>query len=218
VYKRQANPAGIAGYEAKGGYRALVTALSMRSDDVLDLINRSGLRGRGGAGFPTGTKAQAASASCVRCMRYVVCNADEGEPGTFKDRVLMEQDPHSLIEGMLIAAYAVGAAYGYIYIRGEYFNAIEKTNAAILAARDAGYLGKNIKGTAFSFDLEVMRGAGSYLCGEELTLIESLEGKRGYPRIKPPFPAEKGLWGQPTIVINVENLYNLVVMVKEGPD
>ncbi len=207
-----------ADYKVAPVYQSFEKALHMAPEAILEMIEQSGLRGRGGAGFPTGIKAQATSSSVAACMRFVVCNADEGEPGTFKDRVLMEQDPHLLIEGLLIAAFAVGAQYGYIYIRGEYFTAIEKVKAALAAARAANYIGVDIQGTEFSFDLEVMIGAGSYLCGEELTLLESLEGKRGYPRIKPPFPAEKGLWGQPTLVNNVETLANLSVLLDVGTE
>jgi NADH-quinone oxidoreductase subunit F len=213
-----ADPCNIQEYLEDGGYGAFEKLLGTPPSAILEMIAASGLRGRGGAGFPTGTKAQAASSSQAPCIRFVVCNADEGEPGTFKDRVLMESDPHSVVEGMLIAALAVGAERGYFYIRGEYYQSIEHINTALKAAREAGLLGKNILGSDFSFDAEVLSGAGSYLCGEELTLLESLEGKRGYPRIKPPFPAEKGLWDQPTLVNNVETLANLPLIVSEGPE
>jgi NADH-quinone oxidoreductase subunit F len=212
------NPYSISDFLASGGYAAFVKALQTESSVLLDTILASGLKGRGGAGFPSGTKAQAAATGFAPCMRYVVCNADEGEPGTFKDRILMEQDPHSVLEGVLIAAKAVQAGHAYIYIRGEYFDAIDKMTKAVQAARSENYIGKNIRGSGFDIEVEVMRGAGSYLCGEELTLLESLEGKRGYPRIKPPFPAEKGLWGQPTLVNNVETLANLPLIIEKGPE
>jgi NADH:ubiquinone oxidoreductase subunit F (NADH-binding) len=212
------NPNSIDDYLNAGGYLAFQKALSLSGENVLEQIANSGLRGRGGAGFPTGIKAKAVYNVRSSELKYVVCNADEGEPGTFKDRFILEHDPHSLIEGVLIAAWAVGAKKGFIYIRGEYFEAIEKVRAAIFSATEKGFVGENIKGSGFSFHLEVMPGAGSYLCGEELTLLESLEGKRGYPRIKPPYPAEKGLWGNPTLVNNVETLANLPIIINEGAE
>ncbi|RLE35810.1 NADP oxidoreductase, partial [Candidatus Acetothermia bacterium] len=150
--------------------------------------------------------------------RYLLCNADEGEPGTFKDRLIMEGDPHRLIEGMILAGYAIGAEKGYIYIRGEYTDPIERMGRAIVAAREAGFLGEGILGSSISFDIEVKRGAGSYVCGEETAMIESIEGKRGYPRLKPPYPGSSGLWGKPTVVNNVETLANVPPIVNRGAD
>jgi NADH:ubiquinone oxidoreductase subunit F (NADH-binding) len=149
-------------------------------------------------------------------QKYIVCNADEGEPGTFKDRVIMEQDPHVLIEGLIIAAFAIGATKGYIYVRGEYTKSIEMLRTALQQAKEKGFLGKNILNSGFDFEIEIKLGAGSYLCGEELTLLESLEGKRGYPRIKPPFPAEKGLFGMPTLINNVETLTHIPYIIQHG--
>jgi NADP-reducing hydrogenase subunit HndC len=199
-----------------GGYEALKSTLAESPSHLLEIIEKCGLKGRGGAGFPTGIKAQTTSQSEAICLKYIVCNADEGEPGTFKDRFIMENDPHLLIEGIIMAAYAVGASKGYIYIRGEYYKSIDLIEKSIFQAKEKGFLGQNIAGSDFSLDIELVIGAGSYLCGEELTLLESLEGKRGYPRIKPPFPAEKGLWQQPTLVNNVETLANLPVVIRTG--
>ena len=211
------DPENIDDYLKAGGYEGLRKALSMRPAEVIDELLEAGLRGRGGAGFSTGMKQRFTSESCLRCpQRYVVVNADEGEPGTFKDRVIMEQDPHLYLEGTIIAAWAIQATKGYIYIRGEYTDSIKKTKKAIEDAYERGYLGKNIMGTEFSFDVEIRLGAGSYLCGEELTMLESLEGKRGTPRIKPPFPAEKGLFGMPTLVNNVETLANAPLILSRG--
>ncbi|WP_372677219.1 NADH-quinone oxidoreductase subunit NuoF [Desulfosarcina sp.] len=213
------DPASIQDYMDRGGYDALKKALQTPSDQVVHDITQSGLRGRGGAGFSTGLKKKYTSqASCVllECMRYIVCNADEGEPGTFKDRIIMEGDPHLLVEGMVIAAYAVGAERGYIYIRGEYHQSITMIRSALVQARRHGFLGNNILGSGFSLDIEVKLGAGSYLCGEELTLLESLEGRRGYPRVKPPFPAESGLFGKPTLINNVETLSHIPAIVING--
>lgn len=210
------NPLDMDAVIRHGGYEVFKSVLKQTPEDLQKAIEKSGLKGRGGAGFPTGFKVQATSDAEAICLKYVVCNADEGEPGTYKDRIIMEQTPHQVIEGMLIAAKTIGAIWGYIYIRGEYYEAIEKMQLAISQAEAANLLGNNILGTDFSFKLEIMLGAGSYLCGEELTLLESLEGKRGYPRIKPPFPAEKGLWGQPTLVNNVETLANLPIMFEMG--
>jgi NADH:ubiquinone oxidoreductase subunit F (NADH-binding) len=202
-----------------GGYEALKKALQTPSEEVVHAMIQSGLRGRGGAGFSTGLKKKYTSqAACVllQCMRTMVCNADEGEPGTFKDRIIMEGDPHLLVEGMVIAAYAVGAEHGFIYIRGEYGRSIERVRNALAQARAHGFLGNGILGSGFSMDIEIKLGAGSYLCGEELTLLESLEGKRGYPRIKPPFPAESGLFGMPTLINNVETLSHIPAIVTNG--
>ena len=210
------DPLIIKAYIETGGYKALTKALSGTPEKIVEEVMSSGLRGRGGAGFPTGVKKQTTAGKKAGTTSYVVCNADEGEPGTFKDRVIMESDPHVIVEGMIIAAFGIGAEKGFIYIRGEYYDSIEKLQNAISQAYESGYLGSNILGSGFSFDLEIRPGAGSYLCGEELTLLESLEGKRGYPRIKPPFPAEKGLWGKPTLVNNVETLANLPGIIEHG--
>jgi NADH:ubiquinone oxidoreductase subunit F (NADH-binding) len=215
------NPENIDDYIAAGGYNALKQALQMPAEKIVYELIQSGLRGRGGAGFSTGMKKKFTSeASCVllECMRYIVCNADEGEPGTFKDRVIMEGDPHLLIEGMMIAAYAVGAQKGYIYIRGEYHKSIDMIRKALGQAKAHGFLGDNILGFGYSLDIEVKLGGGSYLCGEEFTLLESIEGKRGYPRIKPPYPAEKGLFGMPTLINNVETLSHIPAIILNGAD
>jgi len=210
------NPESIDEYINADGYQALRKALRSTPSGIYDEIIDSGLRGRGGAGFPTGTKEKTTALICADCEKYVVCNADEGEPGTFKDRVIMETDPHSLIEGMIIAGFSINASYGYIYIRGEYSLSITRVQKAIDQAREKKFLGENILGSGYSFDIEIRRGAGSYLCGEELTLLESLEGKRGYPRIKPPYPAERGLWGKPTLINNVETLANFAPIILNG--
>ncbi|HJO93873.1 MAG TPA: NADH-quinone oxidoreductase subunit NuoF [Victivallales bacterium] len=221
------DPENINDYKTAGGYEALQSALQLKPSDIIEELASSNfiganLKGRGGAGFSTGLKMKFTSSYAENETDenrnvYLVCNADEGEPGTFKDRVIMENDPHLLIEGMLITAYSIGATKGYLYIRGEYFLSIQRIKKAVSDAYDNGYLGKNIYGSGFSFDIEVRLGAGSYLCGEELTLLESLEGKRGYPRIKPPFPAEKGLFNRPTLVNNVETLANIPAIIKNGP-
>ncbi|MBU1049251.1 NADH-quinone oxidoreductase subunit NuoF, partial [Candidatus Bipolaricaulota bacterium] len=180
---------------------------------VIDIVKASGLRGRGGAGFPTGLKW---SFTAAGEQKYIICNADEGEPGTFKDRLILEGDPHRLIEGMMIAGYAVGASKGYIYVRGEYALSIERLQQAIHTAREAGLLGGHILESEFTFDIEVKKGAGAYICGEETSLIESIEGKRGYPRLKPPYPGAKGLWSKPTVVNNVETLANVPPILLHG--
>ena len=210
------NPDSIEDYINSGGYKALAKAVFGTPEQVIAEVTASGLRGRGGAGFPTGSKKQATADQGSESSVYIVCNADEGEPGTFKDRVIIESNPHLLIEGMIIAAYAIGAGKGYIYIRGEYYTSLSRLQKAISQAYKRGYLGENLLGSGYSLDIEVKPGAGSYLCGEELTLLESLEGKRGYPRIKPPFPAERGLWGKPTLVNNVETLANLPGIIQHG--
>ncbi len=211
------NPESIDDYLASGGYKGLEKALGMDAFSIIDLMVEAGLRGRGGAGFSSGMKQRFTSKGCQECPeRYVVVNADEGEPGTFKDRVIMEQDPHLYLEGTIIAAYAIRATKAYIYIRGEYHDSIRRTDKAIKDAYAKGFLGKNILNSGFDLDVEIRLGAGSYLCGEELTMLESLEGKRGNPRIKPPFPAEKGLFGMPTLVNNVETLANVPDIVLNG--
>ena len=215
------DPEHLPEYEANGGIEAMRRGLLMEPEKIIDELTVANLRGRGGAGFPTGVKERYTRQSehpQVGVPSYIVCNADEGGPGTFKDRVIMEQDPFLLLEGIIIAAYAIGASKGYIYIRGEYYLSIERVEKAIEAYYEKGYLGKNILGSDFSLDLLVKRGAGSYLCGEELTLLESLEGKRGYPRIKPPFPAEKGLWGIPTLINNVETFAHIPFIIEKGAD
>lgn len=203
-------------YRQHEGYKALEKALkTMHPDDVLEEVKKSGLRGRGGAGFPTGMK-WSFLAKPEGVPRYLVCNADESEPGTFKDRYLMERIPHILIEGMIISSYALGAKTSYIYVRGEYYYIIKILQKAIKEAYAAGLLGKNILGSGYDLDLYVHPGAGAYICGEETALLESLEGKRGNPRIKPPFPAVAGLWGCPTVVNNVETIADVVPIINEG--
>ncbi len=202
---------------AVGAYEAMAKIVKERisPDGVIDIVKASGLRGRGGAGFPTGLKW---SFTAKGEQVYIVCNADEGEPGTFKDRLILEGDPHRLIEGMMIAGYAVGASKGYVYVRGEYGLSIERLQHAIDAARQAGLLGEHIFESNVSFDIEVKRGAGAYVCGEETSLIESIEGKRGYPRLKPPYPGAVGLWSKPTVVNNVETLANVPPIIRNGAD
>jgi NADH-quinone oxidoreductase subunit F len=203
-------------YRQHGGYASVEKALkTMTPDQVTDEVKKSGLRGRGGAGFPTGLK-WSFLAKPEGVPRYLVCNADESEPGTFKDRYLMEKIPHFLIEGMITSSYALGAKTSYIYIRGEYFYVARILEAALKEAYAAGLLGKNILGTDFSHDCYVHVGAGAYICGEETALLESLEGKRGNPRIKPPFPAVAGLWGCPTVVNNVETIAAVCPIVNMG--
>ena len=203
-------------YQKNGGYRAVDKALGkMSPKDVVEEVKKSGLRGRGGAGFPTGMK-WSFLAKPEGVPRYLVCNADESEPGTFKDRYLMEHIPHLLIEGMILSSYALGANTSYIYIRGEFMWILHILEKAVQEAKDKGYLGKNIKGSGYDLDLIVLPGGGAYICGEETALIESLEGKRGNPRIKPPFPAVKGLWDCPTVVNNVESIAAVVPIVNDG--
>ena len=208
----------LADYERAGGYQALRKVLGkIAPADITEMVKKSGLRGRGGAGFPTGVKWSFIPKDHPG-PRYLVCNADESEPGTFKDRQLMERDPHQMIEGMIIAAYAIGAHRSYIYIRGEFVLGAKILERALAEAYQAGYLGPNILGTGFGLDLYVHRGAGAYICGEETALLESLEGKRGLPRTKPPFPATHGLFQKPTVVNNVETLANVPHIVNRGPE
>jgi len=202
-------------YRKHGGYRAVEKALKMAPNDVVEEVKKSGLRGRGGAGFPTGMK-WSFLAKPEGVPRYLVCNADESEPGTFKDRYLMEFLPHLLIEGLIVSSYALGSNSTYIYIRGEYAWIPDILEQAIAEAKQNGWLGKNIQGSGFDLEIYVQRGAGAYICGEETALIESLEGKRGNPRIKPPFPAIKGLWDCPTVVNNVETLSAVVPIMNIG--
>ncbi|MCB2194902.1 MAG: NADH-quinone oxidoreductase subunit NuoF [Bacteroidetes bacterium] len=211
------DPNQIDDYIQLGGYEAIKKALGKKPEEIIESVLNSGLRGRGGAGFSTGLKNKFTNQS-EGLEKYVVCNADEGEPGTFKDRIIMEKDPHILLEGMIISAYAIQASKAYIYIRGEYTESIEKLEVAINQAREKGIIGKNIFNSGFNVDFEIKLGAGSYLCGEELTLIESLEGKRGNPRIKPPFPAEKGLFGKPTLINNVETFSHIPYIIEKGAD
>lgn len=212
------DPEKIEEYEAADGYKAIRKALfGMTPQEVIDEVKDSGLRGRGGAGFSTGLKwsfAQRATST----TKYMVCNADEGDPGAFMDRNVLESDPHSVIEGMLIAAYAIGASKGYIYCRAEYPLAIKRLKIAIDQARSRGYLGEKIFGTDFSFDLQIKEGAGAFVCGEETALIGSIEGKRGMPRLRPPFPAVKGIFGQSTTINNVETLANVPWIIFNGAD
>ena len=211
---------GIRYYEAyrkHGGYRSVEKALKMTPDEIVEEVKKSGLRGRGGAGFPTGMK-WSFLAKPEGVPRHLVCNADESEPGTFKDRYLMEFLPHLLIEGLIVSSFALGSNMTYIYIRGEYAWIVDILEEAIAEAKNNGWLGKNILGTGFDCEIYVHRGAGAYICGEETALIESLEGKRGNPRIKPPFPAIQGVWMRPTVVNNVETLAAVVPIINMGGD
>ena len=205
----------LAGYLKHGGYRTLPKVFGMKPDDVIEEVKRSGLRGRGGAGFPTGMKWSFVPKSTDK-PKYLCVNADEGEPGTFKDRLILQHDPHALIEGIITCCFAVGIHTAYVYIRGEYDFPIARFSAAVNEAYANGYLGKNIKGSGFDLDIVVHRGAGAYICGEETGLIESLEGKKGQPRPKPPFPAVVGVFGCPTVVNNVETLAALPWIMENG--
>jgi len=209
------DPISLADYLAHEGYRGLKNALNMAPADIVKQVTDSGLRGRGGAAFPTGIKWNTVLNAPAE-QKYIVCNADEGDSGTFSDRMIMEGDPFVLIEGMTIAGLAVGATQGYIYLRVEYPHAHKNLNAAIAAAYEAGYLGKNLCGSDKTFDLEVRLGAGAYVCGEETSLLESLEGKRGLVRFKPPLPAIKGLFGQPTVINNVISLASVPIILDKG--
>ncbi len=212
------NPENIEEYIAKDGYAALAKAITeMTPAQVIEEIKKSGLRGRGGGGFPTGLKWQFAAKE-INDTKYVCCNADEGDPGAFMDRSILEGDPHTLIEAMAIAGYAIGSNQGYIYVRAEYPIAVQRLKIAIGQAKEYGLLGKNIFGTDFSFDLEIRLGAGAFVCGEETALMTSIEGKRGEPRTRPPFPAVKGLWEKPTILNNVETYANIPVILLKGAD
>lgn len=212
------NPEDINEYIARDGYKALEKVITeMEPDDVIDVIKASQLRGRGGGGFPTGVKWSFAASQQV-AEKYVCCNADEGDPGAFMDRSVLEGDPHSLIEAMAIAGYAIGAKQGYVYVRAEYPIAVERLSIAIRQAQEYGLLGKNILGKGFAFDLEIRLGAGAFVCGEETALMTSVEGKRGEPRPRPPFPAVKGLFGQPTILNNVETYANIPMILLNGAD
>ncbi|HHV78471.1 MAG TPA: NADH-quinone oxidoreductase subunit NuoF [Firmicutes bacterium] len=212
------DPEDIRDYIAHGGYSAVSKVLlETTPDEVVDLVSRSGLRGRGGGGFPTGKKwsfAKAAKGS----PKYVICNGDEGDPGAFMDRSVMEGDPHRVLEGMIIAGYAIGASHGYVYVRAEYPLAVRRMRKAVDDARSFGLLGDNILGSGFSFDVTIREGAGAFVCGEETALIASIEGKRGMPRPRPPFPANCGVWGKPTVINNVETLANIPSIVLNGAD
>ncbi|MBR3183728.1 MAG: NADH-quinone oxidoreductase subunit F, partial [Firmicutes bacterium] len=210
------NPENIDEYLAVDGYKALEKVLtSMKPEQVIEEMKASGLRGRGGAGFPTWFKWNAAKASPGN-EKYMVCNADEGDPGAFMDRSVLEGDPHSVLEGMAIAGYAMGAHQGVIYCRAEYPLAIKRLEIAMAQAREKGYLGKNLFGSGFDFDIYIKAGAGAFVCGEETALIASLEGERGMPRLKPPFPAAKGYWQKPTDINNVETLANVPWIIYNG--
>ena len=212
------NPEEIDEYIAFDGYKALERVLiEMTPEEVIETIKQSGLRGRGGAGFPTGKKWELTKNS-ESTQKYVVCNADEGDPGAFMDRSILEGDPHSVLEAMAIAAYAIGANQGYIYVRAEYPIAVHRFQVAIDQAREYGILGKNIFGTKFDFDIDIRLGAGAFVCGEETALLESIEGKRGQPRVKPPYPAQSGLWGKPTLINNVETYANIAQIILKGAE
>ncbi|MEK6778913.1 MAG: NADH-quinone oxidoreductase subunit NuoF [Candidatus Deferrimicrobiota bacterium] len=207
------DPTRIEDYQARGGYRALEQAVTeMTPEQVIETIAGSGLRGRGGAGFPTGTKWRLARASQDE-HKYVICNADEGDPGAFMDRSVLEGDPHSVLEGMAIAGYAIGAGEGYVYVRAEYPLAIRRLRDAVAVAREKGFLGRNLFGSGFDFSIRLKEGAGAFVCGEETALIASIEGRRGMPRVRPPFPTESGLWGHPTCINNVETLANVAWII-----
>jgi len=203
-------------YLKNGGYQAVTAVLKMQPEQIIQVIKDSGLRGRGGAGFSTGLKWSFIPKDPT-IPKYLCCNADEGEPGTFKDRVIIENDPHQLIEGIIIACYAIGAAKAYIYIRGEFAFGADRLQNAINEAYQKGYLGKNIVNSNFNIDIYVHKGAGAYICGEETALLESIEGRRGQPRIKPPFPALVGLFGKPTVINNVETLSCVPHIINKGP-
>jgi NADH:ubiquinone oxidoreductase subunit F (NADH-binding)/(2Fe-2S) ferredoxin len=212
------DPEDIDSYIALGGYEALKKVISsMSQTKIIDLIKKSGLRGRGGAGFPTGVKWDICSKE-VATQKYLICNADEGDPGAFMDRSVIEGNPHAVIEGMTVGAYAIGADKGYVYIRAEYPLAVERLKNALHQARQRKLLGKNILGHKFNFDIKIKLGAGAFVCGEETALIASIEGQRGMPRAKPPFPVFKGLWGKPTVINNVETLANIPYIIRKGAE
>ena len=212
------NPERIEDYIAVGGYQSLRKALfEMTPEQVIDEVKRSGLRGRGGAGFPTGMKWEFCH-KAPGTQKYMICNADEGDPGAFMDRSTMEGDPNTVIEGMTIAAYAIGASEGYIYIRAEYPLAVKRVRLAIKQVEEKGFLGENILGSTLSFKIHVKEGAGAFVCGEETALMASIEGKRGMPRSRPPFPAQSGLWGKPSNINNVKSLATVPVIIAKGAD
>lgn len=209
------NPESIDDYLGTNGYEGFKRALTMKPMEIIEEVKQSGLRGRGGAGFPTGLKWEFAY-KAEGDKKYVVCNADEGDPGAFMDRSILEGDPHAVIEGMLIAAYAIGADEGYVYVRAEYPLATKRLAIAIEQAEERGFLGDNILGSGFNFHLKIKAGAGAFVCGEETALLASIEGKRGMPRVRPPFPAQKGLWGKPTNINNVETFANVPHILRNG--
>ncbi len=210
------DPEDINAYMAVDGYKAVEKVfVSMSPEEVIDTMKKSGLRGRGGAGFPTGVKWEACR-KAEAGQKYIICNADEGDPGAFMDRAVIEGNPHAVIEGMVVGAYAIGASKGYVYIRAEYPLAVERLKKAIKDARERGFIGKNILNKAFDFDIKIKLGAGAFVCGEETALIASIEGQRGMPRAKPPFPVHHGLWGKPTVINNVETLANIPYIIKKG--
>lgn len=209
------NPESIREYIARDGYFGLAKALQMKPEEVIDTVKKSGLRGRGGAGFPTGLKWEFA-AKAEGSPKYIVCNADEGDPGAFMDRSIIEGDPHRVLEGIAIAGYAVGASQGYVYVRAEYPLAVRRLYKAIDDAHELGLLGKNILNSGFDFDIDLRLGAGAFVCGEETALLNSMMGKRGEPRPRPPFPANEGLWGKPTVINNVETFANVPVIMRKG--
>lgn len=212
------DPNSFRGYVMAGGYAAMVQALTeMTAQDVINEVTASGLRGRGGGGYPTGLK-WSTVAKMPAGQKYVICNADEGDPGAFMDRAILESDPHRVLEGMAIAAYAIGANKGYIYVRAEYPLAVERLKTAIRKAKRSGFLGNHICETQFNFDVEIRLGAGAFVCGEETALMASIEGGRGQPRPRPPYPAEYGLWGSPTLINNVETYANIAPIVSQGGD
>ncbi|HHY59269.1 MAG TPA: NADH-quinone oxidoreductase subunit F, partial [Clostridia bacterium] len=212
------DPESIEEYIAHDGYFALGKVLTtMTPEQVIEEVKKAGLRGRGGGGFPTGLKWEFAH-KAPGDIKYIICNADEGDPGAFMDRSILEGDPHSVLEGMAIAAYAIGASQGYVYIRAEYPIAVNRVRKAIEDARKMGLLGQNIFGTSFNFDIDIRLGAGAFVCGEETALLASIEGRRGEPRPRPPFPAVSGLWGKPTVINNVETLANVPTLIREGAD
>ncbi|MBI4686576.1 MAG: NADH-quinone oxidoreductase subunit NuoF [Nitrospirae bacterium] len=219
LLKNIENPdsADIEEYLKIGGYKNIAKAFELEPKAIIEEVKKAGLRGRGGAGFPTAMKWSFAAAD-PKFPKYLLCNADEGEPGTFKDRPILEKNPHLLIEGMVISGYALGAEYGYIYLRGEYPHAKDVLNKAISQAYEKNYLGDNILGKSIKFHLAVHQGAGAYICGEETALIESLEGKRGQPRTRPPFPVNVGAWAMPTVVNNVETLCNIPYIISIGSE
>ncbi|MCK4266903.1 MAG: NAD(P)H-dependent oxidoreductase subunit E, partial [Thermoplasmata archaeon] len=211
------DPTDIDHYIARGGYAALQTVLQMTPEEVIEEVKGAGLRGRGGAGFPTGMKWE----FCRKAEgepKYMICNADEGDPGAFMNRSLLEGDPHAVLEGMLIAAYAIGASKGYIYVRAEYPLAIKRLNNALAQMREFDLLDDNILGSDFSFEMKIKEGAGAFVCGEETALMASIMGQRGMPRPRPPFPATSGLWGKPTTINNVETLGTVATIIREGKE
>jgi NADH:ubiquinone oxidoreductase subunit F (NADH-binding)/(2Fe-2S) ferredoxin len=211
------DPESIGDYIARDGYCGLAQALGMAPDEVIEIVRSSGLRGRGGAGFPTGLKWR----FCREAPgdgKYIICNADEGDPGAFMDRSVLESDPHAVLEGIIIAAYAIGAGEGYIYVRAEYPLAIERLERAITQAEELGLIGEDILGSGFAFHLKLKKGAGAFVCGEETALLASIEGRRGTPRPRPPFPAQEGLFGRPTNINNVETLANVGAILARGSD